>query len=96
MHGWNSIWVDAFFILLALLTNEQTYIALFGVTAIALSQSKQVKYQKWACVFGLIGQPFWFYTSYRTQQWGIFALCFLYSAAWTRGAYNHWIKRSVA
>ena len=41
--------------------------------------------RKWAPVFGLIGQPFWFYAAWTSQQWGIFALCFLYSLSWARG-----------
>lgn len=36
-------------------------IALTGVSAIWLSQSKRDDYRKYASVLGLIGQPFWFY-----------------------------------
>jgi nicotinamide riboside transporter PnuC len=70
---------------------DQLFIALFGVTAVALSQSAKESRRKWACVFGLIGQPFWFYAAWEAQQWGIFALCFLYSASWAKGFYTNWI-----
>lgn len=73
----------------------QLFIALFGVTAVALTQSTLHERRKWASIFGLIGQPFWFYAAYTTQQWGIFALCFLYTASWAKGFYNFWIAPST-
>lgn len=72
---------------------NQLMIALLGVTAVFLSQADDVKFQKWAGIFGLLGQPFWFYAAYTTQQWGIFFLCFLYSFAWAKGVYRFWIKK---
>lgn len=72
---------------------EQIGIAATGVTAIFLSQDKRENVRKWACIFGLIGQPFWFYSSFVAGQWGIFGLCFLYTMAWWRGFINNWIKQ---
>jgi len=72
---------------------EQIGIAIFGVIAIWLSQDKRNSYRKWACIFGLIGQPFWFYSSYIAEQWGIFTLCFFYTYAWFKGLHNNWIKK---
>lgn len=69
----------------------QIFIALFGVTAVALSQSKLQARRRWACIFGLIAQPFWFYSAWAAQQWGIFALCFLYTASWVQGFWNNWV-----
>ena len=40
---------------------EQIAIALTGVVAIWLSQDHRIQFRKWASIFGLIGQPFWFY-----------------------------------
>lgn len=71
---------------------EQIGIALTGVTAIYLSQDKRENVRKWACIFGLIGQPFWFYSSWTAEQYGIFALCFLYTFAWARGFKAHWMS----
>lgn len=73
---------------------EQIGIAVFGVAAIWLSQDHRQKVQRWACVFGLLAQPFWFWTTYSNGQWGIFALCFLYSWAWFKGVRTHWIRRT--
>lgn len=74
-------------------TISQVLIALLGVTAIWLSQDSRETVRKWACVFGLLSQPFWFYSSYVSEQWGIFILCFFYATAWLKGFYNNWIKQ---
>lgn len=75
---------------------EQLAIAFTGVTAIFLSQSKSERLRRFACIFGLIGQPFWFYSAYTAEQWGIFALCFLYTFSWARGVWNFWIAPRLA
>ncbi len=71
---------------------EQILLAFFGVTAIGFSQANNKLANKWAPVFGLCSQPFWFYATFVAQQWGIFFLCFLYTAAWGFGLYNQWFK----
>ena len=68
----------------------QIAIMMTGVTAVFLSQSKSERLRKFACIFGLIGQPFWFYATYTAEQWGIFAMCFLYTFSWARGVWNFW------
>jgi hypothetical protein len=70
---------------------DQIGIALTGVTAIGLSQSGP-KLQRYACLFGLAGQPFWIYAAWSAGQWGILSLTALYTAAWVKGLYSHWIK----
>ena len=72
----------------------QIFIALFGVTAVALSQSALAGRRRWASVFGLLGQPFWFYAAWEAQQWGIFTLCFLYTISWGKGFHTNWIAAS--
>lgn len=71
---------------------DQIFLGLFGVTAVFLSQQKNIKYQKYACIFGLLSQPFWFYATYKAEQWGIFILCFFYAVVWIIGFKNYWIK----
>lgn len=73
-------------------THVQIFIALFGVTAIALSQCESPSLRRWASVFGLVSQPFWYWTSWHAEQWGIFALSFLYTAAWMKGFWGAWVK----
>ena len=70
---------------------EQIAIALLGVTAIFLSQDHRHEWRKWSCVFGLVGQPFWFIATIKAEQWGIVVLCCFYTLAWARGVKTNWI-----
>jgi hypothetical protein len=72
---------------------EQAVIAIFGVGATWLSQDSRRDMQRWACVLGLLAQPAWFYATWKAEQWGIFALAFVYTAAWLRGAWTFWVRR---
>ena len=57
------------------------------------SANAAVARQRWACVFGLAAQPFWFYATWQAEQWGIFALAFIYTAGWLRGVWTYWGPR---
>jgi hypothetical protein len=70
---------------------DQIGIALSGVIAVWLTQDKRDSWRRWACIFGILGQPFWFYAAWSAEQWGIFALCMLYTYAWARGLWTHWL-----
>lgn len=70
----------------------QMAIAVTGVVAILLTQQSNDRWKKYACLFGIAGQPFWFISAYTAEQWGIFLLCCFYTYAWILGVYNHWIK----
>lgn len=72
---------------------EQIGIAFTGCIAIWLTNDNKASKRKWASVFGLIGQPFWFYAAITAEQWGILALTFLYTASWAKGFYNNWIRQ---
>lgn len=69
---------------------SQALLCIFGVTAIWLSQSPQ-PYPRYACFAGLAAQPFWFYETYTAEQWGIFAISFLYTWSWLKGLRMHWL-----
>lgn len=71
---------------------EQIGIALTGVTAIFLTQSQHDWLRKYACLFGMAGQPFWMTAAWSAQQWGILLLTVLYTVAWGKGIWLHWIK----
>lgn len=73
---------------------EQLAIALTGVVAIVLVQSKSERLRRFACLFGLAGQPFWFYSAWQAEQWGVFVLCALYTVAWGHGFVAHWVRRA--
>jgi hypothetical protein len=75
---------------------DQIGIACTGVTAIFLTQSKQEKLRRFACLFGLAGQPFWMYSTYKTAQWGILALTALYTIAWAKGVWQNRLRPQFA
>lgn len=68
---------------------EQVAIAVLGVGAVALSQSKLASRRKWAPIVGLIGQPFWFYAA--REQPGMLVVVTLYTVVWARGVWNQWL-----
>lgn len=71
---------------------DQIAIALLGALAAWLSQARGESSRKWAPVFGMLGQPFWFYASWQAGQWGIFAVSIVYACAWSRGLWVYWIS----
>ena len=74
----------------------QIIIALTGGIAILLSQQeKKPEWKKYASILGLIGQPFWFYTTFVHEQWGIFILSFFYTYAWFVGFKNNWLTKKI-
>jgi len=72
----------------------QIIIGVTGVTAIWLSQNPDPRIHRWACVAGILGQPFWFIAMYQAEQWGILVLCVCYTISWMRGVRNYWWRKS--
>ena len=71
---------------------DQIGITFSGVIAVWLTQDKRATWRRWACIFGMLAQPFWFYAAWKAEQWGIFAMCTLYTYAWARGLWIHWLS----
>lgn len=72
---------------------EQIAIAFTGVTAVYLTQQSNEKWKKYACLFGTAGQPFWIYSAYTSELWGILLLTVFYTYSWGLGVWNNWIKK---
>lgn len=70
---------------------DQFIIAVTGLVAIWLTQEREAGRRRWACWFGLLGQPFWFYATWQAQQWGMFVLSIFFTLAWFRGVWNLWV-----
>lgn len=68
----------------------QFYLACTGLTAIYLANEPKPRLRRWAPVFGLLGQPAWFYLT--ADKPGITILCVAYCLLWARGFYYAWIK----
>lgn len=71
---------------------SQFFIAVTGALAIWLVNDPRINRQRWAPIIGLAGQPFWFYETIQAGQWGMLALTVVFTAAWAKGFYYHWIK----
>lgn len=70
----------------------QVALAVFSTLAIWLSQDERADSRRWGAVFGLLSQPFWFYTAYQAEAWGVFFMSLIYSVAWLRGIRNGWFR----
>ena len=70
---------------------EQAVIGVCGLTSVWLTNDHREPVRRWACVFGLAAQPAWFYATWQAEQWGIFALAFIYTLGWYRGFRHHWL-----
>lgn len=53
---------------------------------------RKEEWRKWGYLLGLISQPFWLYSTYTGEQWGIFALGIWYTYAWLQGIWNYIIE----
>lgn len=71
---------------------EQAVIGVCGMASVWLSQDSRRSWQRWACIFGLVAQPFWLYATWSAGQWGIFLLTFVYAAGWARGVRTYWLR----
>lgn len=47
------------------------------------------KRYKLGFLFGIVGQPFWFYSTYAAEQWGMFAISFWFAINHIKGFITH-------
>lgn len=71
----------------------QAAILILSGLAIWLVSHRSAKVRRWGYIAGLAGQPFWLWTTYQAEQWGLVVLSVWYTWAWTRGVFNFWIKQ---
>ena len=69
----------------------QSALAILGPAAIWLSQSRTVQFQRWACIVGLVSQPFWFWSVWSSGQWGVGVVAVVCALAWLKGLWVHWL-----
>ena len=70
---------------------SQAMIFIFGTISMFLF-ARNDRWSKWAPIVGLLDKPFWFYATITTDEWGIFALNFVYMFIYLYGLYNFWIR----
>lgn len=67
----------------------QVGLAAFGLAAVWMSMvSKNPKFNRWAPVVGLAGQPFWLWATVSSGQFGMVLVCLCYTALYGRGAWK--------
>lgn len=71
---------------------SQIAILILSCTSVFFITRKD-EWTKWGYVLGLCSQPFWLYTTYTHQQWGMFLLSIFYTYRWAIGINNYWIKK---
>jgi hypothetical protein len=74
---------------------DQIAIGVCGLASVWLSQDERRNVQRYACLFGIVAQPFWFYATIKAGQWGIFVLTIFYTIGWLRGVRNYWFRAAV-
>lgn len=72
---------------------DQIGVAFTSLIAVWLTQQGNKGLQRYACFFGLAGQPFWFYATYTAEQWGIFMMSIFYTCSWLVGLKRHWFDK---
>lgn len=70
---------------------DQIAIAFTGAVAVFLTQCRP-SLARYACLFGMAGEPAWFYSSGHAHQYGVMTLAVWYTFAWGKGIFVHWIK----
>lgn len=70
----------------------QSIILILSASSIWLV-TRQENWKKYGYLIGLAAQPFWAYSSFVNEQWGIFALTLFYTYSWSQGVYNYFIKK---
>ena len=69
---------------------SQTAIALLSSVAVWLTQMSSPRAQRLAPILGILSQPFWFYSAWTSEQWGVFVACIVCALAWANGLRKHW------
>ena len=69
----------------------QVAIIIFSCGAIWLLAQKG-SLIRWGHIVGMLGQPFWFYTTYKHAQWGMFLCTVWFTYCYGQGIWNYWLK----
>lgn len=72
---------------------DQVALTILSSLAIWIAQDDRQHVRRWGSLFGLISQPFWFYTAYQSQAWGIFFMTLIYTLSWGRGVWRGWVRK---
>ena len=81
-------------ILLTIDIIAQIFAVILGCWSMWLVNQKHKDHpnKKWACILGLISEPFWMYTLLYHGQYIAIIVKLFYTYSWCVGIYNFWIK----
>lgn len=68
---------------------SQIMIATLGLSAVWLVGLKG-PVRKYGFICGICAQPFWMYTTWVNEQWGILTLTLFYGYSWYNGLRNYY------
>lgn len=71
----------------------QTVILICTSIAIFLLLAENPKLRFYGCIVGLLGQPFWLYSTWHSQQYGMLIVSVWYTLNYFRGIRNNRKKR---
>jgi hypothetical protein len=69
----------------------QALIALTSLLAVWMV-TRNEPWSKWGYVVGLVGQPFWLYSTLVAGQFGMFLVSALYTWFWAQEIWNEWFS----
>jgi len=72
---------------------DQLIIAVTGIPAIWLVNDQRKAWSRYACLFGLAGQPFWIHNTLVNEQWGMFAMAIVITISWAKGFKANWMGK---
>lgn len=64
---------------------DQIAIVLLGIGSLYFYNNKNIV---WGASLGLLAEPFWFYSAYTTEQWGIFVSACMYTCLFVYGLWK--------
>jgi hypothetical protein len=73
---------------------SQSFAVILGCWSMWLVNQKHKEHpnKRWACILGLISEPFWMFTLLYHGQWIAIIVKLFYTYSWSVGIYNFWIK----
>lgn len=71
---------------------SNTMIFVLSGLAVYINNYENTALRRWTYIVGICAQPFWFYTSITTHQYGLLLVTAIYTYCYAQGIYTFWIK----
>ena len=74
------------------MTIDQIFILILSPISIRLLAGKTKRLRTYGCIIGLLSQPFYHWSTFVNDQWGMFIVSIWYTYAFCVGIKNNWSK----